>query len=94
VFKNNGRSPAFIDGLVFKFIDTSALPAVPDWSFCVNKLGAPGAELFCSAGSHYDVYEGGASFADDGDRLPPPQRQDRSPKGVLKTLPDEFRRAA
>ena len=25
---------------------------------------APGAELFRSAGGHYDVYEGGASFAD------------------------------
>ena len=24
----------------------------------------PGAELFRSAGGHYDVYEGGASFAD------------------------------
>jgi len=26
---------------------------------------APGAELFRSAGGHYDVYEGGASHADD-----------------------------
>jgi hypothetical protein len=25
---------------------------------------APGAELFRSAGGHYDVYEGGAGFAD------------------------------
>src|SRR5689334_16986768 len=25
---------------------------------------APGAELFRSAGGHYDVYEGGTSFAD------------------------------
>ena len=25
---------------------------------------APGAELFRSGGGHYDVYEGGASFAD------------------------------
>jgi uncharacterized protein len=25
---------------------------------------APGAELFRSRGGHYDVYEGGASFAD------------------------------
>jgi hypothetical protein len=36
---------------------------------------APGAELFRSAGGHYDVYEGGAGFADvlrTGVRPPPP----------------------
>jgi len=40
---------------------------------------APGAELFRSAGGHYDVYEGGASFADvlrtEVDFLHPSSRQ-------------------
>jgi hypothetical protein len=27
-------------------------------------IKAPGAELFRSTGGHYDVYEGGAGFAD------------------------------
>lgn len=41
LFKNNGRSPAIITNLVFKIIETSELPAVPDYSLCVNKLECP-----------------------------------------------------
>ena len=51
---------------------------------------APGAELFRSAGGHYDVYtEGGTQLrrrAANGGRLPAPPHQDRSPKAVLKAL--------
>lgn len=38
LFKNNGRSPAFIDSLAVKFIEKKDLPETPDFSTCTTLL--------------------------------------------------------
>jgi hypothetical protein len=61
-FKNNGRSPAFITDLAFNIIETSKLPAVPDYSLCVTKLTCPAT---LAAGKMFESSQVGPSPGKD-----------------------------
>jgi hypothetical protein len=62
IFKNVGRSPAFISDLVFKFIETPALPPVPDWSLCESNLGVPAT---VAAGEEFESTQVGPAPGQD-----------------------------
>lgn len=62
VFKNNGRSPARITSLVFKFIETSELLAIPDYSLCESKLTCPAT---LAAGKEFESSQVGPSPGKD-----------------------------